>query len=322
MDLVPEALDACDLCGGSDVTQITEGRRFGRVAPIVQCTGCGLTFLSPRPTHAELDGFYRDEYRTLYSGSTEPTSWFVDDQRRRGERIIERVPGLPARVLDIGCGAGASLLPFRDAGCEVVGIEPGPFGTWGAEHLGIDIYSTANVGDVAGPFDLVLLSFVLEHVASPFDTMASLRQIIDPGARVYLEVPNLLCARGAVEDYFHLAHLTYFTPATLAATLEAAGFDVEDREQRDDYSVWQVATYTGRPHARRKPSAALDNPAATTARLARQQRIERVERVVRGVLKPPERVAMAVARGVAGDDAAQRLRMSASKAWVSTRTRI
>ena len=44
-----------------------------------------------------------------------------------------------ARVLDIGCGFGEKLLPFKENGCEVIGIEPSQHRAKHCrEHLGID----------------------------------------------------------------------------------------------------------------------------------------------------------------------------------------
>jgi SAM-dependent methyltransferase len=59
--------------------------------------------------------------------------WFQDDrnqavlalQNRLMLELIHPVRG--QRVLDIGCGAGASLVPFLDLGIQLTGIDPSPY---------------------------------------------------------------------------------------------------------------------------------------------------------------------------------------------------
>lgn len=316
----------CDLCGGTEVHPLTVGNRFGRSAPIVQCVRCGLTYQSPRPKTGELESFYRDEYRVLYSGSSEPRDWFVEDQRRRGAEVLQRIresgAAIPSRVLDLGCGAGGALLPFRSFGAVVAGVEPGPYGGWAASTLALDIRQSLSEVRAGEDFGLVMLSFVLEHVDSPFETLAELHRLLRQDAVVYVEVPNLLGATGAAEDYFHLAHLTYFTPETLRAMLTAAGFEVFAQAGKRGYSVWQLARVVDREP--RRPDAwsdpPLDSVEAARKRLTRQRRMEVIDSSFRGAVKPALAAVKALLKRTAGAAAAERFHMSARRAWVRVRS--
>ena len=63
-----------------------------------------------------------------------------------------------AAVLDVGCGYGGYLLPFRRAGCQVHGIELKTSG------IGVELLEPGTFGC---KFDLVFSNHVLEHVQDP-----------------------------------------------------------------------------------------------------------------------------------------------------------
>ena len=95
-----------------------------------------------------------------------------------------------------------------------------------------------------GSFDVVLLGDVIEHLRDPAATLARLRPLLRPGGRVVLSTPNvanwairlsLLSGRWRYTDRGILdrSHTHLFTRATLAETLEQAGYRVE----RIDFSV-------------------------------------------------------------------------------------
>jgi SAM-dependent methyltransferase len=95
-----------------------------------------------------------------------------------------------------------------------------------------------------GSFDVVLGGDVIEHLRDPAATLARLRPLLRPGGRVVLSTPNvanwairlsLLSGRWRYTDRGILdrSHTHLFTRATLAETLERAGYRVE----RIDFSV-------------------------------------------------------------------------------------
>lgn len=316
----------CDLCEGADFEALVTGTRFGVEAPIVMCRRCGLTFQHPRPEANALASFYRDEYRTLYCGLEDPSDDFVAEQERRGQVILERVNasrgGPPGRVLDVGCGAGGTLLPFRAAGWTVMGVEPGSFGEWGRRELGLDIRPIADLADLDGAeFDVVVISFVLEHVPSPADVLAHANRLVGPQGRVYVEVPNLATASGAVDEYFHVAHLTYFTPDTLAAALRRAGFDVAALHCGREYSTWAIGAAVREAGTASWDGPPLDTPDAAWGRLRSQQKAEAADKRLRNLVKPAVVVGGRVARALAGDQAERRLRMALRRTWKRLRRR-
>ena len=76
------------------------------------------------------------------------------------------------------------------------------------------------------PFDLIILSHVLEHLVSPQEMIADILELLSENGLLYIEVPNLL--RPFVPmGYFSFEHLNYFTPVSLASIMGANGFSVD-----------------------------------------------------------------------------------------------
>lgn len=294
----PIAVDPCLLCGSRVGHPLTVGHRHGIAAPVVCCDSCGLVFQNPVPTDTFLDTFYREHYRDVYSGSSTPTAEFLADQRSHGAEILAFCsPFLAARsrILDVGCGPGATLDAFRDAGHQVSGIEPGPYGAWGAEHLGLDLRSDSldKVAALGERFDLVILSFVLEHLRDPVGSLRAAREALAHCGHVYVEVPDLVGNAGRLEDYVHVAHISYFTPTTLRAGLARAGLEVKVIDAPGTYSMRVLAG----------PAEPGDMPAGEDvpnwlAQLASRQRRARVEHALRRAALPALRCAGLMSRAV------------------------
>jgi 2-polyprenyl-3-methyl-5-hydroxy-6-metoxy-1,4-benzoquinol methylase len=297
-------IDLCNLCGGANTLPLATGRRFGVEIKVVICSSCSLVYQNPRMSETELSAFYEHDYRRLYSGAPdEPSKEFLDDQKKRGEWILDFCspwlrPG--SQVLDVGCGAGGTLLPFRSAGHSVVGLEPGAYGKKGAEMLGLDIrQSTLEAlapGEVAP--NLTILSFVLEHVPRPRQTLSDARKHASTGDCVFVEVPNLRTLTGwTLDQYFHVAHLSYFTPATLTALLRRTGWEVVKILSEGRYSIAALASATHSvPAGNLVDHLQSSEVSATMALVRRRQRRESLDRALRAVLRPAVRT---VGRGAA-----------------------
>jgi 2-polyprenyl-3-methyl-5-hydroxy-6-metoxy-1,4-benzoquinol methylase len=153
------------------------------------------------------------------------------------------VPG--QRVLDIGCGTGAwgSELTARGA-TELIGIEIAPAAADIARTRYDQVLTVPseelNAGRLGGTFDTIIAADVIEHLVDPF---SELRRWVDwctPGGELVISTPNLrhfrvlrdLAVRGRF-DYIDgggvmdRTHLRWFTEASLADALSAAGWGVQ-----------------------------------------------------------------------------------------------
>lgn len=150
-----------------------------------------------------------------------------------------------ARILEIGCGTGATgaLALARGRAGYYAGVELMESAAQDAR----DVLSEVVVGDVEqldldwqpAEFDALILSEVLEHLVDPGKLLRRLSRLVRPGGMVLASSPNishwrvigeLINGRFDLADQgvFDRTHLRWFTPATFAGMFESAGFHVED----------------------------------------------------------------------------------------------
>jgi SAM-dependent methyltransferase len=151
--------------------------------------------------------------------------WF----RHRRDCILAAVGRHPpsGRIFDIGGGNGGMALALQAAGHPSALVEPGS-GVERARQRGLEHVVHATLGDAgfaphsipaAGMFD------VLEHIEDERRLLRELHGQLARGGRFYCTVPaDPRLWSGADVD---AGHFRRYTPATLAATLEASGFVVE-----------------------------------------------------------------------------------------------
>jgi len=94
--------------------------------------------------------------------------------------------------------------------------------------------------DLAARYDVALANHVLEHIGPVRAVLERVRQVLRPGGRLVVSVPNALSLHrrigvqmgllGSVHDLnetdLRLGHVRVYDPATLAADLEASGFRI------------------------------------------------------------------------------------------------
>ncbi|HSV29404.1 MAG TPA: class I SAM-dependent methyltransferase [Candidatus Omnitrophota bacterium] len=201
---------------------------------IVRCGQCGFHLTSPQ--------FSSDDYGRIYSavhsGGAGPTAGAGG--RARHAQLARRVRGHEAaggRFLDFGCGDGAFLDQMADfdaTGFEVENGLPEGVARDGRIVRG-DILSGWDALEGAGlkpaSLDFIVAWDVLEHLADPKAQLRRLAELLKPGGRLYLTLPDMAspAARLSGEHWncVLLEHLWYFTPQTLARFLPDCGFTAD-----------------------------------------------------------------------------------------------
>jgi SAM-dependent methyltransferase len=177
----------------------------------------------------------RDYYEAFWRDAPadpEPWAW----ERRRALLLGEARPG--ERVLDLGCGAGRFVGALRDAGADPVGVEvaQAALDRAAVNVPGADLRLLGEDGSIPlehGTVDLVWCSEVLEHVADGAHLLQEARRVLRRGGRALVTVPfhgrakNVAIALGRFDTHFDPQgqHLRFFTRSSLAAALDAAGFE-------------------------------------------------------------------------------------------------
>jgi 2-polyprenyl-3-methyl-5-hydroxy-6-metoxy-1,4-benzoquinol methylase len=238
---------ACPLCGRASGSPVLEAadplppHRTGLVFAVVRCPDCGLSYTNPRPNERTLPQFYPADYRPhrrpgkLKQARRARPFW----SRVFGRPCAERRGALPwpgpGRLLDFGCGAGGFLKTMADQGWQVTGLDAavGAVNQVRDEHGLTALVGTLPHPDLRpGSFDVVTMWHSLEHVHRPLAILRAAYELLVPGGKLVVATPNIasLPFRVFRRSWFGLdlpRHLTHFTPDTLAAMLQTAGFRAE-----------------------------------------------------------------------------------------------
>lgn len=213
----------CPLCNSSRHSLFRTWPTFR----VVVCSRCGFMHTDARRARAG-DG--------AAAGNDAASAWAIDPGQphiRRRVRDIMRFAS-PGRALDIGCGRGEVSILLSQFGfcCEGIDVardvidrlqSAAPEVVWHCGRL------EAALGSL-GPFDVVTMYHVLEHVPRPLEVMGLVKRIVKRGGLVVIEVPNAggLHARlkGRAWPYFEPGHVSYFRPPHLSRMAEALGWDI------------------------------------------------------------------------------------------------
>ena len=300
-ELVPECL-----CGSRSATQIADRDRFGIPIGVVVCRDCGLLRTTPRLAACDLGAFYRDDYHGLHFGVPSPQPNATLFRGGQGSRIYHIVrDALPAgelRVAEVGAGTGQVLRGFERAAVDdgrtamAFGCDLSAAYAQAGRSVGTLIEQGGPSSLAAhAPFDVVILSHVVEHFADPVRELLSIREMLSADGVAYIEVPGVFAihrSRGYaynLGDYLTLAHLYHFTLESLTAVAGMAGYSIV-RGDQDACAVFRPGT------VQRPPQAVL---ADEVIRYLRQvQRSPRL-RLKRGMMAA-RRAALSAARMVLG----------------------
>jgi 2-polyprenyl-3-methyl-5-hydroxy-6-metoxy-1,4-benzoquinol methylase len=243
--LTPDEVVRCPLCDIEPVEFATDYQGFH----LCKCPGCGLQLQSPRLSFDELaEKIYTSDYCPGHEDSSNEVAY------ARQITNLEKLIGKKGSVLDVGCGNGSFLEFARRQGWNTFGadIKLSPETAiltcplWEGRLTEIDFGSAT--------FDVIRFNHVIEHLQNPLDELARCRELLNPGGVIFVGVPNIAGISPAIKNlqsrlglkkkrwrhYAATHHLYYFTPSTLRALVERAGFYVEFWETPVDKDYGRV----------------------------------------------------------------------------------
>lgn len=170
----------------------------------VICQVCGMEYpvagqIPLMVSSASNDGFGHDLYHAQLHGN-----YFekVFHSNRIGTLLhlvtLELPVSAGARILDVGCNTGPMLIPLRERGYDVVGIDISLDEVARAErYLGERKLADDRLAVADGTrlpfrddsFEAILLVDILEHTDSPERVVAETRRLLAPGGWVVATVP-------------------------------------------------------------------------------------------------------------------------------------
>lgn len=231
---------ACPICSSSEV-EVLHTQRFATpalsplpaVSDVVACPACGLVYAD---TPVPQEGY--DRYYAEFSKYEDPTvatgggASPFDHLRLEdvADELASRVSG-EARVLDIGCAGGGLLAALHRRGfTHLHGVDAAAACVARVRSMGFPATCLPFSGLASlrneGPFELVVLSHVLEHVVDLLPLVTAARSLITPGGLLYVETPDA-SRYGEHEHvpfyFFDGEHINHFDTNRLAALGEAVG---------------------------------------------------------------------------------------------------
>ncbi len=235
-DVTPTENVLCPLCGIEPRPFATDFQGFR----LCRCKSCGLEFVTPRLSFEELSA-------KVYSDNYLPKRNEANWRSREAENTFrlqlanfERLTGGPKSILDIGCGNGAFLDLAREAGWRIAGVDIKL--SQDARQLDCPLWEgrLQDIDFQARTFDVVRLNHVLEHTQDPLAELTICRKLVASGGVLFISVPNIAGVSPRIKSlqsrlhlkshrwrhYAAMHHLFFFSPDTLRALVEGAGFRV------------------------------------------------------------------------------------------------
>jgi SAM-dependent methyltransferase len=261
--------EKCPLCGNTRehqnvITRHVYGGKPGQA--FYRCANCDVSYLYPGLSPEEEKQFYNAEFSNFMGGRAGTSGGWEQPEKhvkandwmlaRRMKYLEPRLPK-SGRVLEVGCSSAFMLYPLVARGLECVGVEPsGVFGEY-VRSRGLPCYESVEEARAADAraYDLVMHSFVLEHISTPLQFLQQQIDMLKPGGQLIFEIPNSADALLTVYDvpaferfYWIVAHTWYFSKASLGYLLTKLGKPFEILlDQRYDLSNHMVWARDGRP---------------------------------------------------------------------------
>lgn len=223
---------------------------------VKQCLTCSLVFLDPMPSQEALKKYYPSKKYYSYTSN-----------KKRGlfERLrayltlhyytptffstiiatfIQNVPAMPSyvahgKILDIGCGAGDTLLLLKKLGWHTYGVDMDAHAIANAKKNGL---KNVNLGTYKhlrtypdNYFDAIRLHHVIEHIDNPGLCLELIRKKLKKNGELVIGTPNAdsIVAVLFKSYWYNLdipRHLFLFSPKTLASFAVKKGYSVEKVE--------------------------------------------------------------------------------------------
>lgn len=236
---------ACNLCGSDRYRAVYEmpDRKFFREEffTVVECERCGLGFVNPRPTIAEIQKYYPATY---YRGlPTKSHERYLTRRFRAQAGYLEQIEKRDGRkrLLDVGCANGDFPRFMAARGWDVEGVEISEsserikdFPVYTQEFQKIPVNEPT--------YDAVTAWAVLEHVHDPMAYFRKAAKVVKKGGLFVFLVPNFHSVASRhlfCEDVPR--HLYFFTRETAKQYLEKTGFALERED--NGRKIYKLAPY-------------------------------------------------------------------------------
>ncbi|HEV2263943.1 MAG TPA: class I SAM-dependent methyltransferase [Stellaceae bacterium] len=251
----------CRVCGSEALDVVPEYAALPRVTSdckpwpaggtMTACLNCGAAQKRP-------DAAWFNEIKRIYdgyqiyklSGGSEQVIFDASGSATPRSRalvdfvVTEAKPASSGALIDIGCGNGAALVNFSRAlpswsmhGSE---LSDAPLDTLRALPNFGGFYKD-EPRNLKGRFDIVTMIHALEHMPDPLHTLIDSAALLNPGGRLFVDIPNV---ETSIFDLVIADHMMHFSSAHLGYLAQRAGLKAE--VLRDDILPKEITMLAGK----------------------------------------------------------------------------
>ncbi|MHC5026825.1 MAG: methyltransferase domain-containing protein [Planctomycetota bacterium] len=220
----------CYNCNSSESSPYAVENGFS----LVKCAGCGLLYVTPRPSDDELAkshecGVHQGDAELDMTGRFRDQlipSYIEKLHDLYGDELAER----KRAWLDIGCGHGELLMALTQVSggqVEPRGLEPNRKKQESAAARGLDI-TYFDLSDHHERYDVISLLNVYSHLPDPPGFLRLCKQLLKPGGELVLETGDTadLPAERHHRPLLLPDHLSFASERIVSDILRRSGFEI------------------------------------------------------------------------------------------------
>lgn len=224
-------LTSCPVCSGENIGEVLSAKDHTvsqKMFSVWQCHDCSVRFTQDIPSQEEIGDYYASDD---YISHSDTNSGFINNLyhlarritlRRKRKLVMDATGMRRGKVLDIGCGTGAFLHTMKDAYWEYTGIEPDIAARVKAVELyGIQPLESERLFSLeTGSYNAICMWHVLEHVHNLHAYLNQAAELLAPGGKLFIAVPNYTSKDADVYKEHWAAydvprHLYHFSPQSM-----------------------------------------------------------------------------------------------------------
>lgn len=214
---------------------------------LIDCSHCGFIHVTPPPSEMELSDFYRKKFynqkrkKEYFDKQKAQLDWWNSIFDQRLQRL-EHLLGRKGFILDVGCGPGFFLKHARDAGWEVIGLEPSEDAVnYARQELSLPILQdeidTFLSNGLGRPVDVIYSHGVIEHLRNPISYLEKSKAILGGSGLIFTSAANdfsiyqaLAVKSLGINPWWIIPpeHLNYFSVESLVSVHERFGYKTRD----------------------------------------------------------------------------------------------